>query len=334
MPHRIRGMVLPEAQRRTLDELTGELDLRVGDTRSRQSAYWTMLTLSAIIASAGILAESTATVIGAMIIAPLSTPIMAGALAIAKRERNGALIYVAGGIALVVGVGVLFSGTLPRSYDLLGNDQIAGRTSPGLLDMIAALATGLAGAVALARRDVAAVLPGVAIAISLVPPLAVIGVCLGEGDLELAFGAALLFASNVLALVLAGTLVFTMLGYASENVARQGGSQRRTYTILGALLGLVAVPLLANTVVTYALTVYETRAKQIAEEWVEDTPGAVVTDVQLHGTSVAIHVQAPDDLPPGEDLLEDLDGEIPPVIGIILRTTQGEQTELRPPGGG
>src|SRR6478752_6282430 len=76
-PRRLaRDRVLPENQRRTLDELSEDLDLRSGDTRAKQSAFWTMLVLSAVIATAGVLADSTATVIGAMIIAPLSTPIM------------------------------------------------------------------------------------------------------------------------------------------------------------------------------------------------------------------------------------------------------------------
>lgn len=81
--------VLPEAQRRTLEELKDSLDLSSGDHRPKKSAYWTMLTLSAVIASAGVLSDSTATVIGAMIIAPLSTPIMGFALGlrrVASRE--------------------------------------------------------------------------------------------------------------------------------------------------------------------------------------------------------------------------------------------------------
>ena len=129
--------------------------------------------------------DSTATVTGAMIIAPLSTPIMGIALGVAKRQGNASLLYVVTGGSLVVGIGVLGSLVVPSGSDLLVNSQIASRTSPGLLDLIAAIATGLAGAVAMARRDVAAVLPGVAIAISLVPPLAVVGVCLGQGAFDL-----------------------------------------------------------------------------------------------------------------------------------------------------
>lgn len=188
--------VIPATQRRSLADLTEDLDLTAGDSTSKKSAFWVMLVLSAVIASAGVLSDSTATVIGAMIIAPLSTPIMGMALAVAKREPGGltrAGRFVLLGALVVIGIGAVFALVLPSSYDLLGNPQIAGRTSPGLLDLTAAVATGFAGAVAIARKDVAAVLPGVAIAISLAPPLAVVGVCTGQRSFGLATGALLLF---------------------------------------------------------------------------------------------------------------------------------------------
>lgn len=109
----IRGFLLPDRQRRTLDELTADLDLRAGDAHSKQTAFWTMLVLSGVIASAGVLTDSTATVIGAMIIAPLSTPIMGIALGIAKREANRALLFVTGGAVVVIVHGMLFSLLVP-----------------------------------------------------------------------------------------------------------------------------------------------------------------------------------------------------------------------------
>jgi uncharacterized hydrophobic protein (TIGR00271 family) len=328
----IRGLLLPEQQRRTLDELTVDLDLREGDARSKQSAFWTMLVLSAMIASAGILTDSTATVIGAMIIAPLSTPIMGIALAIAKRERNGSLWFVAAGVVVVVCVGLLFSLLLPADYDLLSNSQISGRTSPGLMDMIAAMATGLAGAVALARKDVAAVLPGVAIAISLVPPLAVVGVCLGKGSVMLALGAGLLFTSNLLAMVLTGSLVYAVLGYADEAIEREERSARRRYTILTVLITIVLIPLFANTAATYLLLHYTNAVAAVAKAWVSDDAGATVTGVTNHGLSMTIDVQTPGELPPTSALLSDLQGTVPDFVGITVTSTRGQVVELRSVG--
>ncbi|MCT7356705.1 DUF389 domain-containing protein [Streptomyces sp. 15-116A] len=149
------------------------------------------------IAAAGVLTDSTATVIGAMIIAPLSTPIMGIALGSVQRRRTGSALVVLVAVSVVVALGMLFSVVPPADYDLLSNSQISSRTSPRLMNLVAAMATGLAGAVALARRDVAAVLPGVAIAISLVPPLVVTGVCLGRLSCWLALGALALFVSKV-----------------------------------------------------------------------------------------------------------------------------------------
>jgi uncharacterized hydrophobic protein (TIGR00271 family) len=328
----LRGLLLPEQQRRTLDELTADLDLREGDARSKQSAFWTMLVLSAVIASAGILTDSTATVIGAMIIAPLSTPIMGIALAIAKREPNGSVQFVAAGVVVVVTVGVVFSLFLPADYDLLSNSQISGRTSPGLLDMIAAMATGLAGAVALARKDVAAVLPGVAIAISLVPPLAVVGVCLGKGSFALALGAGVLFASNLLALVLAGSLVYAVLGYARETIERDERSSRRRYTILAVLFAVVLIPLCANTAATYLLLHYTNAVDAAAKAWVSGVPGATVTGVANNGLSMTIEVQTTGELPPTSALLSDLQGTVPHFVGITVSSTRGQVVELRAAG--
>ncbi len=225
----LRDRVLPENQRRTLEELSDDLDLRSGDTRAKQSAFWTMLVLSGIIASAGILADSTATVIGAMIIAPLSTPIMGIALGVVKQERIGAGRFVILGALLVVLIGVIAAFVVP-DVDVHGNSQITSRTSPTMVDLIAAIATGLAGAVGLSRRDVAAVLPGVAIAISLVPPLAVVGICLGEGSISLAMGALVLFVSNLVSMVIAGTVLFAALGYSAEadRQARRVGAGRKS----------------------------------------------------------------------------------------------------------
>jgi uncharacterized hydrophobic protein (TIGR00271 family) len=326
------GVLLPEQQRRTLDELTADLDLREGDARSKQSAFWTMLVLSAVIASAGILTDSTATVIGAMIIAPLSTPIMGTALAIAKREPNGSLRFVAAGVVVVVCVGLLFSLLVPPDYDLLSNSQISGRTSPGLLDMIGAMATGLAGAVALARKDVAAVLPGVAIAISLVPPLAVVGVCLGKGGLVLALGAGVLFASNLLAMVLAGSLLYAVLGYAGEAIGRDGVSSRRRYTIMGVLFAVVLIPLFANTAANYLLFHYTNAVAAAAKAWVSDDPAVTVTGVTNHGLTMTVEVQTADELPPTSALLANLHGAVPDFVGITVSSTRGQVVELRSAG--
>ena len=326
--------ILPPAQRRTTDELTDDLDLNAGDVGSKRSAFWTMLALSSVIASAGVLSDSTATVIGAMIIAPLATPIMGIALGVAKGSWETGLAaawFVLRGAILVIGVGVLFSLSLPGTFDLLGDSQISSRTSPGFLDLVAAIATGFAGAIALARRDVATVLPGVAIAISLVPPLAVVGVCLGQGAVGLALGALLLFVSNLLALVLAGTLVFAAVGHTTHP---EGRSPRRAYLAIGLLLLLVGLPLAANTVATYLLSVLTDRVQTVAEDWLAETPGASVAGVDFVSNEIHVEVQTPGALPPVDDLLTSLDGRVPAGLPVVVVTSLGQRIDAGTVGSG
>lgn len=315
--------VLPSEQRRTIEELTLDLDPSAGRTSSKRSAFWILLPLSALIACAGVLADSTATVIGAMIIAPLSTPIMGIALGIVTRRVGPAALQVVLGAAFVVLIGLIFSALLPGVYDLRGNAQITGRTSPGALDLVAALATGVAGAVALARRDVAAVLPGVAIAISLVPPLAVVGVCLGQGAAELALGALLLFLSNLISMVTAGTIVFAALAYAEAD-RRHRGASARARTVLAAMLLLVAIPLVANTLITIQVSVWTARVESQAQEWISGVDGAAVTGVTSHGRTFTVSVHTSGGLPDLETLRESLRTEVPAQVRIIVETTEGD----------
>ena len=328
--------LLPPHQRRSVDELTQDLDLSEGDVRAKRSAFWTMLTLSAIIASAGVLSDSTATVIGAMIIAPLSTPILGVGLGIAKRDAllsRRSLAYVALGAALAIGIGALFSLLVPGGVNLLANSQIAGRTSPGLTDLVAALATGIAGAVAMSRRDVAAVLPGVAIAISLVPPLAVVGVCAGQGAFGLALGALLLFVSNLLALVLIGALVFTVIAQDGSLGPRAAVSRRKAYVTLSLLMLVILVPLLANTASAILVAVWTSRVSATAAAWAARQPGTVIQDIEVKLNDVHIKVLSPGQLPDPTDLVKRSEGQVPNGVTIVVDTALGQEIPAGVVGG-
>jgi uncharacterized hydrophobic protein (TIGR00271 family) len=322
----LQQLVLPASQRRTLEELDEDLNLRSGDAQAKQSAFWTMLVLSAVIASAGVLGDSTATVIGAMIIAPLSTPIMGFALSIVMGRRTGSLRFVVLGAVLVIAIGAVCSLVVPQNIALLSDGQIASRTSPGLADLVAAIATGFAGAVALSRKDVAAVLPGVAIAISLVPPLAVVGVCLGQGSPGLALGALLLFVSNFLAMIAAGVLTYAALGYSAENTTRRA---RRPLLLIVTVLIVVAIPLVGNTLATYTLDRYTANTRTAAVKWVASTPGAAVTKVQFNSPSdVSIYVRHPGQLPPYSQLLQDLRGVVPDGVTVHVSDSVGSDQSI------
>lgn len=313
--------LLPAGQRRTLAELTDRLDLAVGEVSAKRSAFWIMLVLSAVIAISGVVGDSTATVIGAMIVAPLSVPILGVGMGIATgdgRLIGRSALLVLTGIAVVIALGFLFAQLLPNPVNVLSNSQVVGRTSPKLMDLTAALATGVVAAVAITRRDVGDVLPGVAIAISLVPPLGVVGVCLGSGAPALALGAFVLFASNVVAMIITTTALLVVAGYGRE--ARAGGARRgRAYLVLAAALVLVAAPMTVNSLTS----LWAGQIADAARDWLRASPGAEVTDVSLHSDTATVSVLAPAELPPLADLQRVVDDLVPWDPEVVVVHTVG-----------
>ncbi|NNH68950.1 TIGR00341 family protein [Nocardia uniformis] len=317
------GVLAPESQRRTLDELTDRLDLSIGDVGAKRSAFWIMLAMSSVIAVSGVVGDSTATVIGAMIVAPLSLPILGVGLGIATGRGaliGRSLLLVVAGIALVIAIGFLFAQILPNPTNVLSNSQVLGRTSPKLMDLTAALATGLVGVIAIIRRDVGDVLPGVAIAISLVPPLAVVGVCLGSSAPELALGAFVLFASNMVAMIITATVVLVATGYA--HAAGVGAARRgRAYAVLAAALVLVAVPMVVNSL----SSLWAGQIATATRTWLADIPGAQVTRVTLQSDTATVEVLAPDELPPVSELQQRVDDLVPWNPQVVIVHTVGSR---------
>src|SRR5215469_3155611 len=286
--------------RRTLPELRDELFLDVGKAGRKLSKFWILLGLSATIATTGILINSTATVIGAMIVAPLGTPIMGMALAAVIGDgrrlwRSAGL--VAGGTAAVILLAAGLSWILPELQPLATNGQVTARTSPGLIDLITAVATGFAGAYGLARKDVSDVMPGVAIAISLVPPLAVVGITAAAGDWGSAWGAFLLFASNVVAMIVAGTIVLTVYGYHREARQTPGFRKRPAYAVIAVALVLILVPLGLTTAQTAREQVWLQHADTAAQAWAAQR-GYALQDVSFDGPNLEVDIEGTGPGPP------------------------------------
>ena len=223
-----------------------------GPERGRRlSRYWLLLPLSAVIASAGVVSDSTATVIGAMIVAPLMTPILGIVLAVVLADRANLLrcvVLVMAGAAAVVAIGWLLGLFVPYPLVAATNSQVAARVTPRIADLVAALATGAVGSVALARSDISDTLPGVAIAISLVPPLAVVGLTLESGAPRQSLAAFLLFATNVAAILASGIVV--MAFHRVRRVFGQAPAAGLRYgavAVIAALLFVVIVPLWINS---------------------------------------------------------------------------------------
>jgi uncharacterized hydrophobic protein (TIGR00271 family) len=219
-------------------EVTGSIQ----DSAIAGVDYYVMITLSSVIAVLGLITNSAAVIIGAMLVAPLMSPILVMAHSIvlgdvrvmtkgAESTLKGivAAIVVSAGIALIIP-------TQPLTSELLA------RTQPNLFDLVVALASGAAAAYAISRKHLAAALPGVAIAAALVPPLTVVGIGLGYSMYSVAGGAMLLFITNLSAIVLSAAIVFLVLGFR-PTMAERGQYMQRWILASIAILLVIAIPL-------------------------------------------------------------------------------------------
>ena len=220
--------------------------------------------------------DSTATVIGAMIVAPLMTPILGIALAIVLTDRANlarSLGLVAGGAAAVVGLAWVMGHLVSLSVVAATSTQVSARVQPRLIDLIAALATGAVGAIALARSDISDTLPGVAIAISLVPPLAVVGLTLESGATTEAAGALLLFGTNVAAILFSGIVVMAVYRVSTQvttaNVVGERRRRRGAVALVVAAVAAVAVPLAVTSSTIGSQAIRTQDVTEVATAWAE-----------------------------------------------------------------
>ncbi len=177
--------------------------------------FASLMMLSTAIAVFGILADSTAVVIGAMLVAPLMLPVLGAAAAIVMGwplRFIRRVLLVAVGSMLAVLLAAVISFLVPGRADPIPAELMA-RTSPNLLDLGIALAAGTAGAYGQVRRHAAEALTGVAVAVALLPPLAVVGITLQLTEWQLTLGALLLFLTNVVGIVIAASITFVVAGF-------------------------------------------------------------------------------------------------------------------------
>jgi uncharacterized hydrophobic protein (TIGR00271 family) len=273
--------------------------------------FTVLLILSTIIATYGVIGDSTATVIGAMIIAPLMRPIMATTAGLVmgdmKRAGGSFLIVVAGVAGVILLAWLLTEVTITRAISFETNAQITARVSPRLIDLYVALAAGAAGAFALSRDDVADSLPGVAIAISLVPPLCVVGVGLADGEVDAALGALLLFLTNLLAILLAGGGVLILLGLSAatmKDLERQ--ARRRAFILIAIGVLLITIPLGASSIRVFKQNAIRRVTTQLAQEWLEGT-GFSISRVDVSGDQVDLFIYGSGERPRLSELGDQMD---------------------------
>ena len=219
--------------------------LSILDSSHIDIEYAALLIVAGLIALLGLLENSAAVIIGAMLISPLMNPILAAALALllgdGKLGRRSAIVLVVS-VAAVIAVTCLAAFVIPLKQ---ATPQILARTTPNLLDLFIAVLSGLAGTLALRGGTVAmTILPGVAIAVAVVPPLSVVGYGLSTRQGSIAGGAFLLFITNLVAIVISAVAVFRLIGFQPRREAEQGRWKLRYRLGISALvLILLSIPL-------------------------------------------------------------------------------------------
>jgi uncharacterized hydrophobic protein (TIGR00271 family) len=316
--------------RRPAAEIAETLYLHQGTWASAKSRYWLLLGASGVIATGGVLVNSTPAVIGAMIIAPMGVPLLGTAFGLARREPMQAvrsLLAASAGAALVVGVGALLAELLPSITAFADNPQVVDRASPELADLVVAAATAVVGALAIARRDIGDVLPGVAVAISLVPPLAVVGAAVGQGQGSIARGALLLFLTNAIALVAVGSAAFAVLGYARRTESAVLASRPRWIgrAAVALTVGVVAIPLVVDTTYEVRLAHQEDAVRHAASQWAATVAGVTVDGVTREGWTYVIDIGGSDQTLSFDGLLAALDGAVPAGTRVVVDQHYGSR---------
>ena len=256
--------------------------------------FYVLTALSCVLATLGLITNSIAVIIGAMLVAPLMGPIMGLALT-SIRDQHGltrkAAVSLGTGIILAVGLAAgvaLIARALPFEALAIVPSEVSVRAQPSFFDLGVALAGGAAGAYAVAQIKGAAAVIGVAIATALMPPLCTVGIGLAIEDGAIAQGASLLFLTNLVAILFAALVVFVGLGFRSRN-----GTWELMETVTAAVAVVVLGALLAGLTLR------------------------TVNDAREEGSTRTATVDALGTVLPGSELLS------------FVRATNGDVLELR-----
>ena len=199
--------------------------------------YVALMILSAVLATVGLYLNNAAVIIGAMLLAPLMAPLVSASMGILRADNR---LFGNAVATIIIGVIIALASASLTAMAFQSEhvtDEMLGRLNPTLMDLAVALFSGIAAAYSKAHREIAQNLAGVAIAVALVPPLAVAGIGLGNADGYFFLQAFLLFMTNLVGIILAAVFTFRVLGYSP--VVRN----RRGLGVMLLLLAFISVPL-------------------------------------------------------------------------------------------
>lgn len=322
------------------------------------STYLAFIVLSTVIATTGLLLDSAATIIGAMVVAPLMGPAITASVGSVLDERDlagrGVALQVSGlllAIAVAAVLGAVLRGTIlvPPGIDIRTIPQVAERTSPNFLSLFLAFGSGIAGAISVSRGSGSA-LVGVAIAVALIPPAATAGLGLAWGYLGVAGAASVLVLVNLLSINLSALVIFWLSGYRPERTqqhATASSAVRKRVAVLIAALVVLSAVLGVVTLASYQTTTFDHQATTETERFFDEpAQSAYILDaVQvayephdlLIGTKPAVIVmvgqaEAADAPPDFTDRLEqDIEETTGEDVAVRAEFVVTQETEPLPP---
>jgi uncharacterized hydrophobic protein (TIGR00271 family) len=283
----LRPLIIDRMKIRDLADATATIEGIKKDIEFRGFNVW-ILVFSIVIASIGLNVDSTAVVIGAMLISPLMGPIMGFGLGIGINDA-GTVRKSLVNTGVAAGIAILSSALyfLISPIDEAGSELFA-RTNPTFLDVLVALFGGLTGILAGSRKEKSNVIPGVAIATALMPPLCTAGFGLANGEWEYFFGAFYLFLINAILIATATTLVVRYLNFPKATQV-DPERERRYKRYFGIALLALIIPSGWIFYKTVSETVDTTRIKNFVEEYAK-YPGTEVVKSDIIWTNGSPHV--------------------------------------------
>lgn len=328
---------LRDAERR---EVIDQLFPRGMPRRQFFARFVSLMMLSTAIAVFGLLGDSTAVVIGAMLVAPLMFPVLGGAAAVVMgwpRRIVSRTLLVAAGSLLAVLLAAVISFLVPGRSTPLPAELMA-RTSPNLLDLGIALAAGAAGAYGQVRRHASDVLTGVAVAVALVPPLAVVGITLQLTEWQLALGATLLFLANVVGIVIAASATFLAAGFVPGRNPLKGHTQILRGVSWAAIATIIVVlPMQFGRGAVLPVSDPTEEVTAVVEEYVAERGSATeVVDVEVAVddglTKVDVVVASSIDAVAVDSLAEDLADHLsaPVQLRLLLVSAETDRATVVP----
>ena len=259
----------------------------------RSWIYYLMLLMAGLIALLGLLTNSVAVVIGAMLISPLMGPIISSGLALTIGDlplARRAFRTIAISVLLTIVITCLVTLLSPLKEPTA---EILARVRPNIYDLFIAMLSGVVGAVALCtKRNYLITATGVAVATAVIPPLSVAGYGLGTGQIILGLGGFLLFFTNFVAIVLTSDLVFFIMGFRTSHVESIQYSQRKRLLVIGGLLALISIPLVYTLVVDIQKVNTKKKIERVLKKYLNKEEISRMTSYSYRQVKDAVNVRA------------------------------------------